>query len=144
MMGMTNEQVVEFNKGVIAEFREHDGVMPEGSMFHGNPTLLLTMTGAKSGRELTSPLTYTADDDGWIIMASAGGSEKAPAWAFNLRANTAVTVELPGEKFEATATETEGDERTRVFDLMTTALPRFADYQEQVERTIPLFRLTRK
>lgn len=143
MMGMTNEQIIEFNAGVIAEFREHDGVMPEGSMFHGNPTLLMTMTGAKSGRELTSPLTYTRDDDDCIIMASAGGSEKTPAWAFNLRANPAVTIELPGEKFAATATETEGDERTRAFELMTTALPRFADYQDQVERKIPLFRLCR-
>lgn len=143
MMGMTNEQVLEFNQGVIDDFRANDGVMPEGSMFHGNPTLLLTMTGAKSGRQLTSPLTYTADGDGWIIMASAGGSDKAPAWAFNLRANPSATIELPGEKFEAVAVETEGDERTRVFELMTTALPRFADYQTGVERTIPLFRLTR-
>lgn len=142
-MGMTNEQVLEFNQGVIADFRANDGVMPEGSMFHGNPTLLLTMTGAKSGRQLTSPLTYTADDDGWIIMASAGGSDRAPAWAFNLRANPTVTIELPGENFEAVATETEGDERTRVFELMTTALPRFDDYQSGVERTIPLFRLAR-
>lgn len=143
MMGMTNEQVLDFNKGVIADFRKHDGVMPEGSMFHGNPTLLVTMTGAKSGRQLTSPLTYASDDDGWIIMASAGGSEKPPAWMFNLRANPTVTVEMPGETFEAVATEASGDEHTRAFEVMTTQLPRFADYQASVERTIPLFRLTR-
>lgn len=143
MMGMTNEQVLEFNRGVIADFREHDGVMPEGSMFHGNPTLLLNMTGATSGRALTSPLTYASDGDAWIIMASAGGSETAPAWAFNLRANPAVTIEIPGETVEVTATETQGDERQRVFDLMVERLPRFGDYQDKVERVIPLFRLTR-
>ena len=144
MMGMTNEQVIDFNKNVIAEFRDNDGVMPEGSMFHGNPTLLLTMTGAKSGRELTSPLSYATDDDAWIIMASAGGSPTLPAWGHNLRANPDVTIELPGETFEALATETAGDERDRVFAVMTGQLPRFAEYQENVERVIPLFRVTRK
>lgn len=144
MMGMTNEQVIDFNKNVIAEFRDNDGVMPEGSMFHGNPTLLLTMTGAKSGRHLTSPLSYATDDDAWIIMASAGGSEKLPAWGHNLRANPDVTIEMLGETFEAVATEAEGDERDRVFAEMTGQLPRFAEYQENVERVIPLFRLIRK
>lgn len=143
MMGMSTEQVLEFNRSVIADFRANDGVMPEGSVFHGNPTLLLTMLGAKSGRELTSPLSYASDGDDWIIMASAGGSEKTPAWAYNLRANPTVTVELLGESFTATATETAGAEHDRVFDVMTAQLPRFADYQEQVERKIPLFRLTR-
>ena len=69
MMGMTNEQVLEFNQGVIETFRTHAGVMPEGSPFHRNPTLLMTMTGAKSGRSLTSPLSYATDDDGALQAA---------------------------------------------------------------------------
>lgn len=140
-MELTNEQWLDFNKTVIEDFRTHNGVMPEGSRFHGNPTLLLTMTGARTGRTLTSPLTYTADDDAYIVMASAGGREKPPAWMFNLRANPAVSVEVLGEQFAADAVEATGDEHDRVFDLMTTALPRFGDYQAAVERTIPLFRL---
>jgi len=143
MMGMTNEQVLDFNAQVIKDFRDNDGVMPEGSMFHGNPTLLITMTGAKSGRSLTSPLTYATDGDDWIIMASAGGDPKAPAWAFNLRANPGVTLEILGESFAATATETQGAEHDAAYATMTTEHPRFADYQAAVERQIPLFRLKR-
>ena len=140
---MTNEQILEFNREVIETFRSHDGVMPEGP-FQGNPTLLLTMTGAKSGRRLTTPLTYVADDDGaLIVMASAGGSPKLPAWAHNLRTEPQVTVEVPGETYAAAAVETRGAERARVFARMTEALPRFAEYQHQVEREIPLFRLER-
>ena len=112
-------------------------------MFHGNPTLLMTMTGAKSGRQLTSPLTYATDGDGWLIMASAGCSPTAPAWAFNLRANPTVTIEMLDETFEATATETAGDERERAYGVMISEMPRFADYQAAVERVIPVFRLTR-
>jgi len=143
MMGMSNQQVLDFNATVIADFRAHNGVMPEGSPFHGNPTLLLTMTGAKSGRSLTSPLSYATDGDGWIVMASAGGSEKTPGWAFNLRAHADVTIEMLDETFQATATETTGGDRDHAFTVMTTELPRFADYQDQVERQIPLFRLSR-
>lgn len=143
MMGMTNDEVLAFNHQVIEDFRANAGVMPEGSRFHGNPTLLLTMTGARSGRRLTTPLTYTADGDAYIVMASAGGSPTAPAWAFNLRANPEVTLEVLDATFPARAIETDGDERQRVFDLMVTNLPRFADYQAGVERTIPLFRLER-
>ncbi len=143
MMGMTDEEVLAFNSGVIADFRANAGVMPEGSMFHGNPTLLLTMTGAKTGRSLTTPLTYSTDGDSFIIMASAGGSETAPAWAFNLRANPEVEIEVLDQRLRVRAIETEGDERDRVFGIMTGNLPRFGDYQAQVERTIPLFRLDR-
>lgn len=144
MMGMSNDEVVAFNRQVIADFRAHDGVMPEGSVFHGNPTLLLTMTGARSGRSLTSPLSYVTDDGDWIVMASAGGSEKTPAWAHNLRAEPNVVIEVPGERVEVHAVETAGGERDHAFTTMTTQLPRFAAYQEQVERLIPLFRLRRR
>jgi len=144
MHGLTREQTLELNAGVIETFRANDGVMPEGHPMHGNPTLLVTMTGAKSGRSLTSPLTYTPDGDAFVVMASAGGSPTLPAWGHNLRANPEVTLEVGGETFPAFAVEAEGEERDRVFTLMTTALPRFADYQASVDRVIPLFRLERR
>lgn len=118
--------------------------MPEGSAFYGNPTLLLTMTGARTGRSLTSPLSYATDGNSWIIMASAGGSEKTPAWAYNLRATPDVVVEIVDEVGDVIATETEGYDRDRAYMTMTTQLPRFAEYQRQVNRPIPLFRLTRR
>ncbi len=144
MHGLTREQTLQINASVIRDFRANRGEMPEGHPMHGNPTLLLTMTGAKSGRTLTSPLTYTTDGDAFIVMASAGGSPTLPAWAHNLRTNPQVEVEVGATTFAAEAIETTGDERQRVYELMTTALPRFADYQASVDRTIPLFRLVRR
>lgn len=142
---MTDEQVLAFNRTVIDTFRAHGGVLPEGPLA-GNPTVLVTMTGARTGRTLTTPLTYTVDpaDGSLIVMASAGGSPRLPAWAHNLRADPAVTVEVLDETFGAVAVEAEGAERTRVFDIMVATLPRFGDYQASVERVIPLFRLVRR
>ncbi|MEM9203313.1 MAG: nitroreductase/quinone reductase family protein [Actinomycetota bacterium] len=143
MLGMTRDQVLAFNLDVITTFRTHDGVMPEGP-FQGNPTLLLTMTGARTGRSLTTPLTYVSDHDrALLVMASAGGSPTLPAWAHNIRANPQVTVEVLGDRYDARAEETVGDERARVLARMTAALPRFGEYQQSVERMIPLFRLVR-
>ena len=44
-MGMTVEQLLDFNRGIIEEFRANGGKC--GGRFEGNPMLLLTMTGAR-------------------------------------------------------------------------------------------------
>jgi len=142
--GLTREQTLAINANVIETFRANGGEMPEGHPLHGNPTLLVTMTGARSGRTLTSPLSYTPDSDAFIVMASAGGSPTLPAWAHNLRAHPEITLEVGAETFPAHALEAVGSDRDRAFELMTSSLPRFADYQASVERLIPLFRLHRR
>ena len=144
MHGLTREQTLTINANVIETFRANGGEMPEEHPLHGNPTLLVTMTGARSGRTLTSPLSYTPDGDAFIVMASAGGSPTLPAWAHNLRAHPEITLEVGAETFPAHAVETVGPDRDRAFELMTSSLPRFADYQASVERLIPLFRLHRR
>jgi len=142
MLGMSNDEIIAFNKKVIAEFRANNGELT-GGLLAGNPTLLMTMTGAKSGRTLTSPLTYVPDGDAFLVMASNGGSPKLPGWGHNLRANPKVTLEVKDDTFDAVAVETEGDERRRCLDVMVSHISRFAGYQEAVERVIPLFRLQR-
>lgn len=139
---MTDEQTLDFNRTIIDEFRANGGAC--GGRFEGNPMLLLTMTGAKSGEPRTSPLTYHADGDDFVVMASAGGDPSHPAWYHNLVADPDVEIEVGTERFAATALEARGDERTRVFDAMVAAMPRFGDYQASVEREIPMFKLVRK
>ena len=72
--------MLEFNRGVIEEFRANDGVV--SGPFEGMPMILVTMTGAKSGRELISPLVYSRDGDDIVIIAlegrRAGASELVP------------------------------------------------------------------
>ena len=69
MHGLTREQTLAVNADVIETFRANGGEMPEGHPLHGNPTLLVTMTGARSGRTLTSPLSYTPDSDAFIVLS---------------------------------------------------------------------------
>lgn len=135
---------LEFNKGVIEEFRANDGVC--GGPFEGMPMVLITMTGAKSGRELCSPLVHSTDGDDVIIIASKGGAPQHPNWYHNLVANPTITVEVGTDKWEATAKLTEGDERKRLYDAQAAAMPQFAEYEKSASeagREIPVFRLVK-
>lgn len=142
MGGMTFEQLEDFNNAIVEEFRANGGQC--GGMFEGNDMILVHNVGAKSGKTRISPLTYHPYEGDYVIMASAGGTPKNPAWYYNLAANPDVTVEVGTETFEATANLAGPDERPTLYESMTTAMPRFADYQANVEREIPMFRIVRK
>jgi deazaflavin-dependent oxidoreductase (nitroreductase family) len=131
----------ELNKAVITEFRANQGRV-SGPM-EGMPILLLTMTGAKTGRTLTRPLCYSRDGDRIVVIASYGGAPRNPPWYHNLVANPLVTVELATEKFKARATQTSGAERQRLFDAQARVMPFFNDYQKKTKRQIPVLTLTR-
>jgi deazaflavin-dependent oxidoreductase (nitroreductase family) len=131
----------DFNQQVINEFRANQGKV--GGRYANRPLLLLTTTGAKSGRALTRPLTYTRDGDRLVVIASFGGGPKNPSWYHNLVANPEATVEVGSERFRVRATVTTGEERQRLFSRQAEQMPAFAEYQQKTTRQIPVFVLTR-
>jgi deazaflavin-dependent oxidoreductase (nitroreductase family) len=131
----------DFNRQLIGEFRANEGKV--GGMFAGAPMLLLTTTGAKSGRTHVVPLVYTVDDGRMVVMGSKGGASTHPDWYYNVRANPEVTVEVGTDAFAARATVAEGVERQRLFDQMAAQMPGFAEYQRNTTRQIPVIVLTR-
>ena len=138
---MTDVTVNEFNRNLIDEFRSNGGKV--GGQFAGAPLLLLTTTGAKTGRKHTTPLVYQKDGDRIVVFGSKGGAPSHPAWYLNLVANPGVTVELPGETFEAEAVTVEGAERDRIWSAQKELMPGFAEYESKTERQIPVIVLTR-
>ena len=131
----------DFNQGVIKEFRANQGKV--GGQMAGMPVMLLTMTGAKTGRTLTRPLVYSRDGDRIVIIASFAGAPHNPPWYHNLVANPVATVELGAEKFQVRATVTSGEERQRLFDQQAGQMAIFKDYQKKTTRQIPVLTLTR-
>ena len=131
----------DFNRTVIDEFRANDGKV--SGAFEGAPLLLLTTTGAKTGNQHTSPVVYLRDGDRILVFGSKGGAPTHPAWYHNLVANPTVTVEVPGERFEARAVVLEGEERDRSFDRQKALMPGFADYERKTSRRIPVVALER-
>lgn len=122
------------NEPVIAEFRARGG-----RVSRKYPVLLLTTTGAKTGRPRVTPLNYSVDGDRLVVIASAGGASRHPAWYRNLVANPDVTIELGGETFAARAVTAEEPERTRLFDQQAAVMSFFDGYRKRVKaRQIPV------
>jgi len=138
---MTDVNVTEFNRNLIGEFRSNEGKV--GGPFAGAPLLLLTTTGAKTGRKHTTPLVYLKDADRIVVFGSKGGAPTHPAWYHNLVASPDVTVELPGDTFEARAVPIVGAERDRIFSAQKAIMPGFAEYEAKTDRQIPVIVLER-
>lgn len=103
------------------------------------PTVLVTHTGAKSGRRRTTPLAYFTDGDNVVIIASRGGHESHPAWYHNVTANPGVELWSGGRGGPYRAREAEGAERERLWDAAVSFYPGFASYQERAGgRRIPV------
>jgi deazaflavin-dependent oxidoreductase (nitroreductase family) len=137
-----SERPPGFDDDIIEQFRANQGRILRGP-FAGRTLLLLTTTGARSGRLLTKPLGFTRDGDRYVVIASKGGAPTHPAWYHNLVANPRVTVEVGDQRFEARASVTEGAERERLFAQQAAQIPVFGKYQEMTTREIPVVVLER-
>jgi deazaflavin-dependent oxidoreductase (nitroreductase family) len=131
----------DVNQQVITEFRANQGKV--GGQYATRPLLLLTTTGAKSGRTHTTPLAYTKDGERLVVIASFGGGPRNPAWYHNLVANPEATVEVGSERFRVKATVATGEERQRLYSRQAEQMPAFAEYQKKTSRQIPVIVLTR-
>src|SRR3954452_13776459 len=108
---------------------------------NGVSTVLLTHTGAKSGRTRTTPLVYFTDGGNVVLIASQTGKPKHPAWFHNLRANPEVELWAGGRGGAYRAREAGGDEHTRLWRLATQLYPAYDEYQERADaagRRIPV------
>ncbi|WP_116201102.1 nitroreductase family deazaflavin-dependent oxidoreductase [Amycolatopsis circi] len=132
----------DWNQQIIDEFHANGGKV--GGMFEGKNMVLLTHTGAKSGKQRVTPLVYTTDGDRIVVAASKAGADTNPDWYHNLVANPSVTVEVGTEKFPATAKLVEDRaERDRLYAGMVAHSEGFADYEKKTDRVIPIFVLER-
>ncbi len=103
------------------------------------PVVLITVTGARSGKQRYIPLMRVEKDGRYAMVASKGGAPAHPSWYFNVKANPAVTVQ-DGEKVVAlTARELEGAEREQWWRLAVEAFPPYGEYQTKTARQIPVF-----
>ena len=137
-----SERPPGFDQEIIDQFRANSGRILHGP-FAGRTLMLLTTTGAKSGRLVTKPLGFTRDGERYVVIASNGAASTNPAWYHNLVANPRVTVEIGAERFEARASVAEGAERERLYAQQAAQIPVFGEYQRRTTRKIPVIVLER-
>ena len=141
--GLGRSAARTFLRAAVWVYRRSGGRVG-GKMF-GVPVLLLTTTGRRSGRPWTVPLMYQpVDADGWVLIASNGGSPRHPAWWFNLRSNPDAAIQMGREVIPVTGTEATGEDRDRLWRVMTGVYPTYDQYQTKTSRTIPVVHLRRR
>lgn len=131
----SDEEFRTHNHGVIAEFRANRGTVSQPPF----PILLLTTTGARTGRQTTVPLGFGVDDRGRVfVVGSKAGAPRHPSWFHNLRANPAVTVELGDSTYPARAVVTAGEEREQLYRRVSDGT---SAYEQNTSRVFPVILL---
>jgi deazaflavin-dependent oxidoreductase (nitroreductase family) len=126
-----------FNQKVIADFRANHGEFT-GPMA-GRSVLILTTTGARSGKERSTVLGYGRDGESLVVIASDNGAPVAPAWYHNLLARPIATVELGPKPFKVRARTAKPEERGE----LANAVPYLEQQQSLTKREIPIVVLER-
>ena len=113
-------------------------------MGNGTTILLLHTKGAKSGKERIHPLIFREWNGDYLVVASKGGDDDDPQWYKNIQSDPDVTVQIKGDKFEATARTATPAEKPAMWQHMVEAWPDYSDYQKKTGRNIPVVVLERR
>jgi deazaflavin-dependent oxidoreductase (nitroreductase family) len=107
---------------------------------YGMPVIVLTTTGRKSGQPRTTMLTSPHQEGSTVvIVASAGGNDRHPAWYLNLVDDPDVTASVEGGPVQhMEAVTASPDERARLWPIITKDHKNYAAYQRRTQREIPL------
>ena len=104
----------------------------------GLPVLLLTTTGARTGKRRTAPLLYVEADGALAVPASLWGGPRNPAWYHNCLANPEVEVETRAGKRAMRAEPAPETDRQRLYDLFKAGSGHYAGHEARTERAIPV------
>jgi deazaflavin-dependent oxidoreductase (nitroreductase family) len=107
--------------------------------FMGRPVVLITMKGAKTGKNRVIPLMYVPYKEGVIIVASQGGAPKSPVWHKNLIENPDIVAQYRGKKMKLRARRVDDAEKAALWPICVEHYPDFEDYQNRTDRNIPVY-----
>jgi deazaflavin-dependent oxidoreductase (nitroreductase family) len=111
-----------------------------GSLLSGLPVVMLTTTGARSGKPRTVPILGIPVQDGVAVIASNWGQQHHPAWSHNLRAHPEAYVAIEGTSRRVRAVEADGEQRAEIWQEGLRVYPGFAEYERRApHRRISVF-----
>ncbi len=145
-MALTGEYEPSPEKWVrdqVAEFEASDGARANVLARTGDPIVVITSVGARSGKLRKNPVMRVKHEGRYLAVASKGGAPEDPVWAANFRAHPEVELQDGAEKHVYTARLLEGDERADWWEHAVATWPTYASYQEKTDREIPVFLVER-
>ena len=110
-----------------------------GTTIQGQPVVVLTTLGNKSGKLRKTPLMRVEHDGRYAVVASLGGAPRHPVWYHNVVAEPHVELQDGPVRQDMTAREVSGAEKDEWWARAVEAWPAYADYQAKTDRAIPVF-----
>jgi F420H(2)-dependent quinone reductase len=107
----------------------------------GDPIVVITSLGARSGKLRKNPVMRVERDGTYVAIASYGGGPKHPVWYHNFLAHPEVDLQDGPVKKSYRARLVEGDERAEWWQFAVETWPTYGEYQKRTEREIPVFLL---
>ena len=123
----------------VAEFEASDGARANTLRNTGDPIVVITSVGAKSGNLRKNPVMRVERDGTYVAIASKGGSDDNPEWYHNFLAHPEVELQDGADKARYLARELHGPEKSEWWDRAVEAWPDYANYQTKTSREIPVF-----
>ena len=133
----------EWVRNNVEEYEASDG--EEGGTLPGTefPVVVITSVGAKSGHLRKNPVMRVERHGAYLAVASNGGGPDNPVWHDNFLAHPVVELQDKADKHDYAVRLLEGDERADWWAHAVATWPRYASYQENTDRQIPIFLLER-
>ncbi|MGF1598045.1 MAG: nitroreductase family deazaflavin-dependent oxidoreductase [Acidimicrobiales bacterium] len=122
-----------------AEYEASGGTRANTLRDTGQPIIVMTTVGHKSGKVRKVPLMRVEHDGEYAVVASKGGAPAHPGWYHNLVADPHVMIQDGPEPFDAEVRLVSGDERVAWWERAVAAFAPYAEYQEKTDREIPVF-----
>lgn len=113
--------------------------LPGADMAQGAPVLVLTTIGRKSGNRFATCVNFMVHDDELYVVGSFAAFANSPAWVKNLEADAHCSIEHDGREWATVARAVTGEERARVWPLMTEYFPLWGHFQKYCRREFPVF-----
>jgi deazaflavin-dependent oxidoreductase (nitroreductase family) len=123
----------------VSSYEATDG--REGGTPEGRPVVILTTTGATSGKVRKTPVMRIERDGTYVAVASFGGAPNHPAWYRNLIAKPEVRLQDGAHVHHLRAREVFGEEKAEAWELADSRWPHFPEYRAKTEREIPILLL---
>jgi len=137
-----NPEIIRLgSRAHVQQYLENDGA-GDTYITQGGPTLLLTTTGRKSGKEHVSPANFMQDGDDVIVVGSIAGLEQHPHWALNLEAKPEGWVQVKARRWPVTARKVVGEERSALWPRLIEFFPLWGHFQKYSDREFFVFILS--
>jgi deazaflavin-dependent oxidoreductase (nitroreductase family) len=126
----------------VEKFEATDGQEANTLRDTGDPIVVITSVGAKSGNLRKNPVMRVERDGIYVAIASKGGADDQPEWYYNFLAHPEVELQDGPVKKTYRAEIVEGDERADLWQLAVDTWSTYGEYQKKTDREIPVFKLT--